>query len=134
MAERHKEINNAYQRGDATEHTHRPALEALIEGLGKKITATNEPRRKKCGAPDLLISRREKKVDKNIGYIETKAIGKNLSQEPEKITIARELAGKMAYKAQMMRDIIKETFSAGNRDGKFARAIRGVQGCFGCTI
>ena len=36
------EINKAYLRGDATEHTHRPALKSLIEGLGKKITTTNE--------------------------------------------------------------------------------------------
>jgi len=27
------EINKAYLRGDATEHTHRPALKSLIEGL-----------------------------------------------------------------------------------------------------
>jgi len=27
------EINKAYLRGDATEHTHRPALKALIEAL-----------------------------------------------------------------------------------------------------
>ncbi|MBN2456413.1 MAG: hypothetical protein JXB29_07770 [Sedimentisphaerales bacterium] len=35
------EINKAYLRGDATEHTHRPALKALIETLARKITATN---------------------------------------------------------------------------------------------
>lgn len=35
------EINKAYERGDATEHTHRPALKTLIEALGKKITAIN---------------------------------------------------------------------------------------------
>ena len=43
------EINKAYLRGDATEHTHRPALKALIEALGKNITATNEPRQIACG-------------------------------------------------------------------------------------
>jgi len=36
------EINEAYLRGNATEHTHRPALKVLIEALGDKITATNE--------------------------------------------------------------------------------------------
>ena len=76
-----KEINRAYQRGDATEHTHRPALKTLIEALGHKITATNEPRRQKCGAPDLLISRRLKGIDETVGYIETKDIGTNLTQE-----------------------------------------------------
>ena len=29
--------------GDATEHTHRSALEALIESLIPGVTATNEP-------------------------------------------------------------------------------------------
>ena len=30
--------------GDATEHTHRPALKSLIESLVLGISATNEPR------------------------------------------------------------------------------------------
>jgi type I restriction-modification system DNA methylase subunit len=74
------EINKAYLRGDATEHTHRPALKALIEGLAKKITATNEPRRVKCGAPDYVVSRRSNGLDQNIGYIEAKDIATNLTQ------------------------------------------------------
>lgn len=174
-----KEINKAYQRGDATEHTHRPALKTLIEASGKGVTATNEPKRIQCGAPDYIVSRRSKGgLEQTIGYIEAKDIGKNLSQiakeeqvkkrylpslnnfiltdyiefqwylngekklaarlaeesigkfkvtadgeeklgqlleaflgqQPERIKIARELAEKMAHKAQMMRDIIKETF------------------------
>ena len=32
-----KAINGAYQKGNATEHTHRPALKGLIETLGKKL-------------------------------------------------------------------------------------------------
>ena len=74
------EINKAYLRGDATEHTHRPALKALIEGLAKKITATNEPKRTECGAPDYVVSRRTNGVDLNIGYIEAKDIATNLTQ------------------------------------------------------
>jgi len=31
------EINEAYLRGDATEHTHRPALETGIEVAGKCV-------------------------------------------------------------------------------------------------
>ena len=34
-----KEIETARQSGDATEHTHRPALKELLEALGNKITA-----------------------------------------------------------------------------------------------
>ena len=74
------EINKAYLRGDATEHTHRPALKALIEGLARKITATNEPKRTECGAPDYVVSRRTNGVDLNIGYIEAKDIATNLTQ------------------------------------------------------
>ena len=75
------EINKAYLRGDSTEHTHRPALKALIESLNKKITATNEPKRIECGAPDYVISRKVNRSDQTIGYIEAKDIGKNLTQE-----------------------------------------------------
>jgi hypothetical protein len=60
--------------GNATEHTHRPALKALIESLAPGITATNEPRRIECGAPDFEISKGALKV----GYIEAKDVGKSL--------------------------------------------------------
>lgn len=36
-----EQINRAAAKGDATEHTHRPALKTLIEALGETITATN---------------------------------------------------------------------------------------------
>jgi len=179
------EINKAYLRGDATEHTHRPALKALIEGIAKKITATNEPKRTACGAPDYVVSRRNNGVDQNIGYIEAKDIDTNLTQaakteqikkrylpslnnfiltdyiefrwyvnserqltaklaeesagkfkatskgeekvrelfrsfldqKPEKIKIAKELATKMGYKAQMMRGIIVKTFQQEEKSG-----------------
>ncbi len=180
-----KEINKAYMRGDATEHTHRPALKALIEVIGDKITATNEPRRIACGAPDFVVSRRTNGLDQNIGYIEAKDIGTNLaqaakteqikkrylpslnnfiltdyiefrwyvngerqltarlaeesagkfkaaeekekkvceileaflSQKPEKIKIAKELAMKMAHKTRLMRDVIKKTFQQEQKSG-----------------
>jgi predicted helicase len=179
------EINKAYLRGDATEHTHRPALKAMIEALGQKITATNEPRRQKCGAPDFIISRRLKGIDETVGYIETKDIGTNLtqeakseqikkrylaslhnfiltdyiefrwyvngepritarlaeeqsgkfklteegtvkvsellemflSQEPEKITSAKDLAVRMAGIARLMREIINKTFAQEEEEG-----------------
>jgi type I restriction-modification system DNA methylase subunit len=75
------EINKAYLRGDATEHTHRPALKALIEAFGQKYTATNEPRQIACGAPDILVSSRKRKIDFRIGYIECKDIGVDLKKE-----------------------------------------------------
>ena len=39
-----KKIEKAYTAGNATEHTHRPALKELIESMAAGITATNEPR------------------------------------------------------------------------------------------
>jgi hypothetical protein len=42
-------IENALKGGNATEHTHRPALKALLESLDLRITATNEPKRIACG-------------------------------------------------------------------------------------
>ncbi len=36
------DIEKALSAGDATEHTHRPALKALIESLAPHVTATNE--------------------------------------------------------------------------------------------
>jgi len=62
--------------GNATEHTHRPALKALIEGLASGVTAVNEPRRIDCGAPDFVVT----KGALTIGYVEAKDIGKSLDE------------------------------------------------------
>ncbi len=69
-----KSIERKYARGDASEHTYRSSMEKLIEALGDNITATNEPKRIKCGAPDFIIT----KGIVPLGYIETKDIGKSL--------------------------------------------------------
>jgi predicted helicase len=61
--------------GDATEHTHRPALKVLLESAGKDIIATNEPTRILCGAPDFNVTR----GNVPLGHIETKDIGENLA-------------------------------------------------------
>ncbi len=62
--------------GDATEHTHRPALKILLENLEKGISATNEPKHSDCGAPDYII----RKGILTVGYIEAKDIGKSLDE------------------------------------------------------
>lgn len=69
-------ISKAYNAGNATEHTHRPALKILIESLATGIVATNEPRRVQCGAPDYIIT----KGHTPLGYIEAKDIGKPLAE------------------------------------------------------
>jgi hypothetical protein len=60
--------------GGATEHTHRSALEALIESLDNDLTAINEPTHIECGAPDLAVLRGGFRV----GHIEAKDIGVSL--------------------------------------------------------
>ncbi|MFH1079316.1 MAG: hypothetical protein V1766_03480 [Pseudomonadota bacterium] len=47
-----RKIEKDLTAGNATEHTYRPTLKTLIESLGTDISATNEPKREKCGAPD----------------------------------------------------------------------------------
>jgi predicted helicase len=69
-----KAIEKALARGNATEHTHRPALKSLLESLGEGITATNEPKHIKCGAPDLIVMR----GDLPLGHVETKNVGGSL--------------------------------------------------------
>lgn len=66
----------AYAAGNATEHTYRPALQAFIQPLAPGVTATNEPKRVACGAPDYVIQRK----GLTLGYIEAKDIGISLDE------------------------------------------------------
>ena len=65
--------------GNATEHTHRPALKTLLEASGAQadggqaqgaISATNEPQRIACGAPDFIVTRGLLPL----GYVEAKGV------------------------------------------------------------
>ena len=76
MNEYIKAIEKELLAGNATEHTLRPALKALIEGLGEKVNATNEPKRIECGAPDFVVPRGVI----TIGYLEAKDVGKSLDE------------------------------------------------------
>ncbi len=72
-----KELRKHLRLGDATEHTHRPALKTLMEQTGEGITATNEPKHiTDVGAPDFIVRR----SGLPLGYIECKDIGTNLDQ------------------------------------------------------
>ena len=53
------ELVRVHQRGDAIEHTYRPALKTLIEAFDPTIIATNEPARQRCGAPDYVLQKNE---------------------------------------------------------------------------
>jgi HPt (histidine-containing phosphotransfer) domain-containing protein len=50
------EIHKIYTAGNGTEHSYRPALQKLLESINSDLTATNEPKREKCGAPDYVIT------------------------------------------------------------------------------
>src|SRR5450756_844289 len=69
-------VEDALKAGNATEHTHRPALKALLESMDLQVTATNEPQRIACGAPDYIITRN----GLTVGYIEAKDVGKSLAE------------------------------------------------------
>ena len=66
-----QEVSQIYQKGNATEHTYRPALKKLIESFGNDILAVNEPKRIACGAPDFWIGQGALEV----GHLEAKDVG-----------------------------------------------------------
>ena len=70
-------LRGSLDLGNATEHTHRPALKGLLETLDITIGAVNEPRRIECGAPDLVVTKKGPDHP-TIGYIEAKDIGRDL--------------------------------------------------------
>ena len=71
-------LQTALAAGNATEHTHRPALKTLIESIEAGVTATNEPKQiTECGKPDMAVYR----GPVLLGYLETKDVGVNLDAE-----------------------------------------------------
>ncbi len=80
-----QEIEKNLSTGQATEQTHRLALEALLEAVGEGITAINEPRRIECGAPDYILTR----AGTPVGYVEAKDVGKSLDEAERSGQLAR---------------------------------------------
>src|SRR5438105_11679610 len=78
VAEYLRKLAQALRRGDATEHTHRSALQEFLEALDGQIVAINEPKRSQCGAPDYVVSRRRDQL--SLGYIEAKDVGAGLGE------------------------------------------------------
>jgi hypothetical protein len=74
-------IREGVEAGDRTERSYYPALKALIETLGTKdVTATAEPKRIACGAPDFSVARQTPHGPRTLGYIEAKDIGTSLDE------------------------------------------------------
>ncbi|HQV65947.1 MAG TPA: N-6 DNA methylase [Saprospiraceae bacterium] len=72
-------IHSRYIRGNATEHTFRGDLQQLIESLVPTVSATNEPKRQSCGAPDYILTKKDMQSRSDsgipVGFIEAKDIG-----------------------------------------------------------
>lgn len=64
-------VQDKHKTGQATEHSYRPALEALLKSVNPSLTVINEPRRIECGSPDFVIMR----GDVPVGYVEAKDVG-----------------------------------------------------------
>ena len=72
-----REVERTRATGQATEHSYRPAFQALVQELGGAgVRALNEPSHVECGAPDFIVERR----GVPIGHIECKDIGTDLSR------------------------------------------------------
>ena len=119
--------------GNATEHTHRPALKTLVEGLTKGVTATNEPQRIECGAPDFLVT----KGALQIGYIEAKDVGKSLDEAEKSEQLKRYLGALpniiltdyLEFRWYVDGELHRPSACLGTptKDGKIKRSKAGVQ-------
>jgi hypothetical protein len=67
-------VRRIHETGAATEHSYRPALQGLLDGLADDVRAVNEPKRVKCGAPDFIVQRKEIVV----GHVEAKDLTVNI--------------------------------------------------------
>src|SRR4030042_6721408 len=127
-----KAIEKELAAGNATEHTHRPALKTLIEGLAEGTTATNEPTHIECGAPDFVVT----KGVTTIGYIEAKDLGKSLdeAEKSEQLTRYREslnnliLTNYLEFRWYIDGDL-RMTANLENllKDGKIKRSLNGTE-------
>lgn len=52
------ELVDLYLTGQATEHSYRPALQALFQSIDPALTVINEPKKSEAGMPNPLFQRR----------------------------------------------------------------------------
>ncbi|MGC9455841.1 MAG: type ISP restriction/modification enzyme [Phycisphaerae bacterium] len=78
-------IRRTHGRGHATEHSYRPALMELVESFASGLEVTNEPRRVRCGAPDLIVAR----GGLPFGFIECKDVTVSLDEAEQTEQLAR---------------------------------------------
>lgn len=75
-----RKLDDIHRAGHATEHSYRGALADLFQRLAPGVTATNEPKRVACGAPDYVITRGAGPTQRTIGYAEAKDLNAPLAQ------------------------------------------------------
>ena len=90
-----KSLSASYAKGNATEHTYRPAFQNLLQAVLPQANVTNEPKQIECGAPDFVLSHNN--VPR--GYIEAKDIDKNLDDAVfrEQFNRYREALGNLIF-------------------------------------
>ena len=90
-----RSLSDSYAKGNATEHTYRPAFQNLLQAVLPEAHVTNEPKQIECGAPDFVLSHN------NIprGYIEAKDLDKNLDDASfrEQFSRYRESLGNLIF-------------------------------------
>ena len=79
LAAYRRAVERKLRTGDASEHTHRSALETLLESLETGVLAINEAKRIECGAPDFTVARETQHGPLTIGWIEAKDVGSRLA-------------------------------------------------------
>ncbi|OFW31609.1 MAG: hypothetical protein A3J28_04810 [Acidobacteria bacterium RIFCSPLOWO2_12_FULL_60_22] len=115
------------QAGNDTERTHYPALKTLIQSLAAGITATIEPKRVACGAPDFVVSRKARHGDVTLGYMEAKNVDEPLDDWERDEQIKRYLSD-LPNRNFILTDYLEfRWYVAGKRllSARLARASKG---------
>jgi hypothetical protein len=121
-----RQIERELQARNATEPSHYPALKALVESLGDGLTATVNPKRVECGAPDFVVSRKAPHGPITLGYVEAKDVGKDLSEEERSDQMKRYLS---ALPNLILTDYLEfRWYVDGHRRGDPARLARVPKG------
>ena len=68
------QVRAKYASGQATEHSYRPALQALFESIDPALTVINEPKKSDAGMPDFLFQRGQVPL----GWCEAKDVDKDV--------------------------------------------------------
>jgi len=93
-----QKLQQSLSTGAATEHTHRLALQYLLEAVSDGVSAINEPKHVECGAPDYIITR----AKTPIGYVEAKDVGTSLMAVQTAISALGILLKRIGLKEPML--------------------------------